>query len=172
MRILPEICKMGKRLFSIILAGLFFCVQGTAQGVQKVKITDVEKYIADTKDTVLVVNFWATFCKPCNAELPFMHRLVEKYKGQKVKLLLVSIDLPAFFQAKIDDFVKKSNYTAPVFWLDETNADYYCPKIDPKWYGSIPATLFVNTRTGYRKFMEEEFKEDEFEKELKTAIGN
>jgi len=100
---------------------LFFGTNGMAQGVQKVKITDVEKYIADCRDSVLVVNFWATFCKPCNAELPFMHQLVEKYKGQKVKLLLVSIDLPAFFPVKIDDFDKKQNYTAPVLWLEPYN---------------------------------------------------
>lgn len=143
-----------------------------AQGVQKVKMTDVEKVIAGCKDSALVLNFWATFCKPCNAELPFMHELVKKYEGQKVKLLLVSIDLPSFFPAKIDSFTAKYHYTAPVLWLDETNADYYCPKIDPKWYGSIPATLFVNNKTGYRKFFEQEFKPEEFEKELKAALGS
>lgn len=144
-------------------------VQG--QSVQKVKITDVEKMIADAKDSIVVVNFWATFCKPCNAELPFMHSVVKKYETNKIKFLLVSIDLPSFFPDKIDAFVKKSNYTAPVVWLNETNADYYCPKIDPKWYGSIPATLIVNNRTGYRKFMEKEFKQEEFDTELRLAIG-
>ena len=157
-----------------VLLVLFLAIAGlaSAQTVQKVKITDVEKYIANTKDSVLVVNFWATFCKPCNAELPFMHELVKKYAGQKVKLLLVSIDLPAFFPRKVEEFAKKANYTAPIVWLDETNADYYCPKIDPKWYGSIPATLFVNNKTGYRKFVEKEFKEAEFETALLAAINS
>jgi thiol-disulfide isomerase/thioredoxin len=161
-----------KRGILLLFVSIILLAAGSqAQGVQRVKITDVEQYIADNKDSVLVINFWATFCKPCNAELPFIHQLVEKYKNQKVKLLLVSIDLPAYFPVKIDDFVKKNKYTAPVVWLDETNADYYCPKIDPKWYGSIPATLFVNNKNGYRKFFEQEFKAPEFELQLKSAIG-
>lgn len=161
---------MKRICFSMLLLLTVLCA-AQAQTVTKVKITDIEKIIADTKDSVIVVNFWATFCKPCNAELPFMHSVVKKYAGSKVKLLLVSIDLPAFYPAKISDFAKKSKYTAPILWLDETNADYYCPKIDPKWYGSIPATLFVNNKTGYRKFFEKEFKEEEFERELRSAIG-
>ena len=142
-----------------------------AQTIQKVKIEDVTKMIADAKDSIVVVNFWATFCKPCNEELPYMHSLVKKYQTNKIKLLLVSIDLPNYFPNKISDFAKKANYTAPIVWLDENNADHYCPAIDPKWTGSIPATFIVNNRTGYKKFLEKEMKAEEFENELRLAVG-
>ena len=154
--------------FAAFLLAMFF-VQ--AQKIRKLGIVDIENYIAASKDQVLVINFWATFCKPCVAEIPFFIKITNKYKSDSVKLLLVSLDLPSFYPKKIAAFVKQRKFNAPVFWLNETNADYFCPKVDPKWSGSIPATLIINTKTGYRKFFEEEMEEPMFEKELQTAIS-
>ena len=65
---------------------------------------------------------------------------------------------------------KKHNFKTNIVWLQETDADYFCPKIDTTWSGSIPATLFVNTKTGYRKFFEGEMTVVEFEGLLKEVI--
>lgn len=143
-----------------------------AQDIKKWKITDVEQYIAESKDEVLVINFWATFCKPCVAEIPFFIRTVEKYKSSKVALLLVSLDLPSFYPTKIAAFAKKNNFRASIAWLDETNADYFCPRVDSAWSGSIPATLVINKKTGFRKFAEEEMSQESFEAIIKQALSN
>ncbi len=132
---------------------------------------DVVKSFSAKNDTVYVVNFWATFCKPCVAEIPDFIKLVEKYKNQKVKLLLVSLDLPSYYPAKIADFAKKNNYKTNIAWLSETNADHFCPMIDPKWSGAIPSTIIVNNKTGYKKFVEDQVSPADFEKYLKEAIG-
>jgi thiol-disulfide isomerase/thioredoxin len=155
----------------LILSLITLSVAANSQSIKKYKITDIEKYIATSKDSVLVINFWATFCKPCVAEIPSFIKVTDQYKDRGVKLLLVSLDLPSFYPAKIASFAKSHNFTPAIVWLDETNADYFCPKIDPKWSGSIPATLIVNKKTGYRKFFEEEMEEKKFEEELKAAIG-
>ena len=144
-----------------------------AQQIPKWKITDFEKYISDSKDEVLVINFWATFCKPCVAEIPSFISIATKYKGAKVRLMLVSLDLKSEYPAGITAFAKKHKFgTNLIAWLDETNADYFCPKADPKWSGSIPATLIINTKTGYRKFFEEEMSASNFQKELQAAVLN
>ncbi len=123
-----------------------------------------------TEEGILVINFWATFCKPCVAEIPSFIKITNKYKNSNVKLLLISLDLPSFYPTKIQSFAKKRNFNAPIVWLSETDADYFCPRIDSSWSGSIPATLIINTKTGYRKFFEEEIEPDVFENELKKAI--
>ena len=143
-----------------------------AQDIKKWKITDVEQYITESKDEVLVINFWATFCKPCVAEIPFFISTVEKYKSSKVALLLVSLDLPSFYPTKIAAFAKKNNFRASIAWLDETNADYFCPRVDSAWSGSIPATLVINKKTGFRKFAEEEMSQESFEAIIKQALSN
>ena len=159
---------MKKLLFTALLFTMAFAAN--SQAIPKWKITDVQKYMADGKDEILVINFWATFCKPCVAEIPSFIKIVDKYKDRNVKLQLVSLDLPSFYPGKIATFVKKNNFKTNIAWLDETNADYFCPKIDSKWSGSIPATLIINTKTGYKKFFEEEIDAAVFEKTIIEAI--
>ena len=162
---------MKKILLSclLVIGMVSFCFAQT--NIPKWKITDVEKYMNSGKDEVLVINFWATFCKPCVTEIPFFVDVTNKYKDQNVKLLLVSLDLPSFYPKKIADFAKKQKWNTNIVWLDETNADYFCPKIDPKWSGSIPATLIINPKTGFKKFFEEEMEKEQFEAAVKEAIG-
>lgn len=42
----------------------------------------------------VVVNFWATWCGPCQEELPRLQRIAESYAGKPVKFVLISIDEP------------------------------------------------------------------------------
>ena len=163
--------SMIKRyLFHIVFFA--FASVANSQSIAKWKIEDVVKSYTKNNDTVYVVNFWATFCKPCIAEIPDFIRIVKQYEKQKVKLVLVSLDLPAYYPAKIAAFVKKNNYTAKIAWLNETNADHFCPMIDKSWSGSIPSTIVVNNKTGYRKFTEGEMNAAEFEAMIKAAIMN
>src|SRR5688572_13176647 len=158
---------VGNFILFLLFTGIFSL---QAQTIPSWKITDVEQ-LMNKSDSIVVINFWATFCKPCIEEIPYLQSISNKYKEEKVKLLLVSLDLAAFYPKRIEAFAKKNNFTSQVVWLDETNADYFCPKIDSSWSGVIPATLIINNKAGYKKFVEEQMKPEEFEMELKKAIG-
>ncbi|MET0392456.1 MAG: redoxin domain-containing protein [Chitinophagaceae bacterium] len=150
---------------------LLACCTGAAfsQDIKSVSITELEKIIAESK-TPLVVNFWATFCKPCIEEIPYFQEEVKKHERDSITLLLVSLDMKEMYPGKIRDLAASRQFTAPLLWLSETNADYFCPKIDPKWSGAIPATLFVNNRTGYRKFFEEQLSRPMLQKEIMAIL--
>ncbi len=155
------------RIFLIAIFILFATVTN-AQEIRKIKITDLEKTIRESK-TPLIVNFWATFCKPCIEEIPYFEELAKKHG---VSLLLVSLDLEKSYPKEIRDFIAKKKYSAPVQWLDESNADYFCPKVDTAWSGAIPASLFINNKTGYRKFFEEQLSKDKLEKEIMAILSS
>ena len=162
--------RMIKRL--LFLPVFFsFALVCSSQSIPKWKIEDVVRSFSAKNDTVYVVNFWATFCKPCIAEIPDFIKIVEKYKTQKVKLLLVSLDLPAYYPARVAAFAKKNKYKTNIVWLNETDADHFCPMIDNKWSGAIPSTIIVNNKTGYRKFVEDQISPADFEAALKAAIA-
>jgi thiol-disulfide isomerase/thioredoxin len=48
--------------------------------------------IADLKGKVVVMNIWATWCAPCQAEMPTLAKLQAAYKGKPVEVVAVSID--------------------------------------------------------------------------------
>ncbi len=139
------------------------------QTIKEYKIADLEKRINES-DSVLIVNFWATWCAPCVEELPYFHELSVKYKDQKVKLLLVSLDFKESFPSRISSFAAKKDFFAEIVWLNETNADEFCPRIDSSWSGSIPSTLIINKAKGFKRFIEGKIKKEQLEVLLRQSF--
>lgn len=62
---------------------------------------------------VVMVSFWATFCKPCKAEMPFLQQLHEKYEAKGLKVVSISLDSPDT-EALVKPYVQRNRYTFPV----------------------------------------------------------
>jgi thiol-disulfide isomerase/thioredoxin len=154
------------------LAIVFLCVGAAinAQDVKSVKITELEKTITESK-TPLIVNFWATFCVPCLQEIPYFQEIAGEYKSKDVSIVFVSLDMKKDFPGKVNEMAKRLKLTYPVVWLNETNADYFCPKIDTSWTGGMPSSLFVNNATGYHKFFEEPLSKEQLGKEIQAMVS-
>ena len=65
-------------------------------------------YFSDLREEVIFLNFWATWCPPCVAELPEIQRAYEKY-GDQVAFVLVSNQEPSVVNA----FMEKHGYKLP-----------------------------------------------------------
>lgn len=154
--------------FLLVFGFLFSTACCFSQEVKSIKADELEKVIQESK-TPLIINIWATWCQPCIEELPYFMQEYNKHKDS-LQLILVSLDFTESFPDKISSFAKKRKITAPIVWLNETNADYFCPKIDSSWSGAIPATLFISNKTGYRKFVEEQLSHEELKKEIMAIL--
>jgi thiol-disulfide isomerase/thioredoxin len=154
----------------LLFAFLFFAIIVHSQQVRSVRITELEKTIKQSK-APLIVNFWATFCVPCLQEIPYFQEIVNQYKSNDVSLVFVSLDMKEAYPVKVNNMARKLNLTYPVVWLNETNADYFCPRIDTSWTGGMPSSLFVNNATGYHKFFEEPLSKEKLEKEIQVMLS-
>lgn len=134
--------------------------------VKLLTLDELDKRIAAGKDTSYVVNFWATWCAPCVAELPNFEKLRVANIKKPVKVILISVDFKSKLQKEVIPFVVKNQLKAEVFLLNETDQQKYIERVDPKWTGAIPATLFVKQKI--RRFYEQEFTE----KQLKNTLLN
>ena len=156
-------------ILSLLLPGRD-SLPSTAPVVQKMKITDLESLIAHS-DHPLIINFWATFCAPCNKEIPYFQSTAARHAADQVELVLVSLDLPDYYPDKIVNFVQSHDYSARIVWLNETDADYFCPKVDKGWSGGIPCSLFVNNKTNYRRFFDRQLTEPQVELEIHKMVA-
>jgi len=141
-----------------------------AQDIQKWKLTDLKSAIKNA-DKPTIFNFWATFCLPCIEEVPYFQEMVKKYDSAGIRLVFVSVDPSENYPQKIKTTASKFNFKYPIKFLDETDADLFCPAVDKTWSGAIPASLFINNKTGYRKFFEEQLSKTQLEKEIKALVA-
>lgn len=106
-------------------------------------------------DTTYIINFWATWCKPCVEELPYFEKLIPTLEGKKARVILVSLDFKRDVNTKLLSFVKKRGLEAQVIALTDGRYGDWVGKVDPDWGGSIPATVIYNPKA--RKFIEQQF---------------
>lgn len=92
-------------------------------------------------DTTYVINFWATWCKPCVEELPYFEQLHEKYQGEKVKIILVSLDFPNQIETKLIPFLEERQLEPEIALLLDDDINSWGDQVDPQWGGAIPITL-------------------------------
>jgi thiol-disulfide isomerase/thioredoxin len=92
-------------------------------------------------DTTYVINFWATWCKPCVKELPYFEELNASLQGQKAKVVLVSLDFPKKVATQLVPFVEKRQLSSEVLVLLDGKYNDWIDQVDPQWTGAIPATL-------------------------------
>lgn len=85
------------------------------------------------QDKVIVVNFWATWCPPCIAEMPGFQKLYDEY-GDRVSFLFVANDE----KDKVQKFIEKKGYTFPVYF-QVSNAPQQMQS------SSLPTTYFLDT---------------------------
>lgn len=126
-----------------------------------------EAYFQPNPGVIRVVNFWATWCKPCVKELPAFEQLGAEYEDQ-VEVILVSLDFPEHIDKAVIPFIKEHQLKSQVVLLDDADANTWIPKVSSKWSGAIPATLIV--KDGNRYFFEQSFTYEELENEIKPLL--
>lgn len=133
-----------RNFFFFIAFGLILlvgCEQKRENSIPQMDFESFEPVLHRNNDTVYVINFWATWCKPCIQELPYFEKLNREYSHTKVKVILVSLDFPDKLESLIIPFVKGNNINSQVIHLTDVNANKWIDRVNPDWSGAIPATI-------------------------------
>lgn len=137
-------------------------------GVPVVDYEGLTELLPKSDDQIVVVNFWATWCKPCVKEMPYFNELSRKYADNpSVKVILVSLDMESHMQNRILPFIKERKLHPRVILLDDPDANAWIDKVHPSWSGAIPATLVYKGE--HKQFYEQSFHSlDELEQIIKN----
>jgi len=94
--------------------------------------------IHDLKGKVVFLNFWATWCPPCKAEMPSIQVLKDKFKdNDQVAFLLVEIEGE---KEKARDFMLKGDMDLPIYYPES--------QIPGEWLGGAIPTTVILDKTG------------------------
>lgn len=84
-----------------------FTVSTYAIDEGKFVVSGEELSFSDLKGKVVVLNFWATWCQPCKAEIPHFNELYEKYDGQ-VEVVILNGDTFTTKQGLLDEYMNNN----------------------------------------------------------------
>jgi thiol-disulfide isomerase/thioredoxin len=132
--------------------------------IESYNFTAFEPFLHQEDGFTYVVNFWATWCKPCVAELPYFEQLREKYNDEGVHIMLVSIDFSRAVETTLVPFLAEKGLKAEVVLLDDPDANSWIEKVNENWSGAIPATVIYNSKK--RLFHEGSMTYEELEAKL------
>jgi thiol-disulfide isomerase/thioredoxin len=137
---------------------------GFSQNFKVYNFKELQPILNQKDNNVYVINFWATWCRPCVNEMPVFNQVANQFKNKNVKVILVSLDFGDNVQSRVATFKKQHQIKSDIIILDDPDSNSWINKVDPKWSGSIPATLIYSKTK--RKFYEKEFQFEELRNEL------
>jgi len=158
-----------KRILLVLF--LFSVGKLFAQEIPVVTFKEFAPRLIPSSDTVYVINFWATWCKPCVDELPEFQRAHETFKDNNFKLTLASLDFKSQYDKKLVPFVKKNDTKGEVLLLDAPDYNDWLPKVNKDWGGSIPATLIIHEPSNTRLFFERQMTFEELETIIQPLLN-
>lgn len=156
--------KVNKYLQGIILlivvGGLYFYigskdktekknVEQTSQGVQignrapDFSLTTLDGRmvkLSDYRGKVVILNFWATWCPPCKAEVPEFERFYQEHHSDSIEILAVDITSQEKSKEAVSDFIKSYGISYQIV-LDETGAAADLYRIS-----AIPTTYIIDAQ--------------------------
>lgn len=161
--------KAGLFLFMLVLFGMTIS-HANAQEIKSINRQGLKSYLNQSDDTTYVLNFWATWCKPCIEEMPDFLRLNREMQHKRFKMVLVSLDFPSQVKSRLIPYIEDNNIDAEVVLLDDPNSNAWIPMVNENWSGSIPGTLIYNQDN--RVFFEKKLHYKELKKIVEQYLNN
>lgn len=110
---------------------------GTEVELRLRDLSSVEQTLTGLKGRLVVLNFWATYCIPCKAEMPDLAAIQNEYAALGVQVVGASTDA-AEDRAKVLQFIKETRINFPV-WLRATTGDMIRFGLG----GALPGTIII-----------------------------
>lgn len=139
------------------------------QTIESVPFASIKNKVEKTEGLV-VLNIWATWCKPCVKELPHFQKMQDTLSHLGVKVILASVDFESQL-SQVGPFLQKRNINLECFHLKDGTEEAWMNSFDPSFSGSIPASAFY---LDGRKvaFHEGEFTYDEIVEKVLEILKN
>ena len=153
----------------IILAALFLFAPvvtfGQHSQAPDLKLKDLQgRYVrlSDYRGKVVLVNFWATWCPPCRAEIPDLIRLQREYGNRGLQV--IGVTYPPQKLAEVRQFIRKAKVNYPVGLGTKETKLLFTTSED------LPITIVIGKDGRITDIIEGILLPEEFEQKIKPLL--
>lgn len=118
--------------------------------------------LKDFKAKVVIINFWATWCPPCEEEIPKLNELYQRYKNVGMVVIGIALDKDSLNLVK--PFAQKKGIGYPILRGNEQVLKGL------KDFSGMPTTLILDQKGMIKKKYDGSFDKDDLEKDLKELL--
>ncbi len=127
-------------IITTFLLVLFFTKGFNQSTLSYSSFADLKTTIVNDKEHITVLNFWATWCRPCVAELPDFEKIHAEFNQKGVQVILANLDFNSQADTLVPKFIKKNNTQSKVVHITDQDPNDWINSFWYDWTGTIPVT--------------------------------
>ena len=117
--------------------------------------------LSEYKGQGVFLNFWGTWCKPCEREFPLIDKQYQAHKNQGLQVLAVNVAEP---ELSVQKYIDRKGLTFPVL-IDHTKSVMRAYNIDP-----LPTTLLINPEGKIEKIITGQMDESDIKANMEQIM--
>jgi thiol-disulfide isomerase/thioredoxin len=124
--------------------------------------------LSQLRGNVVLLNFWATWCGPCRAELPLLQDLYNKYSDRNFTVLAINVDAD---RGRVAPYLKTNNLSLPIYYVSPGDAAAMTAQGIPTSFIVAPDGNLEKAYVGFSPGIEKEWMErvDKYSKKKKGS---
>ena len=138
--------------------------------VQPVTAARLKEIVRKDSGRVVLVNAWASWCKPCHDEMPALLKLRSAYPDTTVDVILVAIDDSEIVDSVVRPHLKAFGVDFLSYVARDRSDDAFIEGMNPGWNGALPATFVYDKKGALVEMMVGERSYGKFQQAILKAL--
>jgi thiol-disulfide isomerase/thioredoxin len=152
-------------LLAILLAALPAAAAGQSSKAPALAMKDVQGHqlrLSDYKGKVVLLNFWATWCPPCRAEMPDLIKMQREYQSKGLQV--IGVTYPPQTVREVRQFIRKLRVNYPIALGRKETKDLF-DQTD-----TLPVTIVIDREGNVHERIKGILLPEEFEQKIKPLL--
>jgi len=158
-------------LLTVTLTLAAVCVSAESTRVPLLGAAELRTLLDQRSGQVVLVNFWATWCRPCLDEIPALQSLAERYRERGLVLVAVSLDEPEALDVVVQPFIDRWFPGFRSYLRREPSMDAMVSAIDPAWNEILPTSYLIDRDGRVARRLQGGQSEAEFAEALRPLLA-
>lgn len=152
-------------LICLFLPAIIFAQKNQEDRASKITLKDINGKtvrLSDFKGKVILLNFWATWCPPCRAEIPELIKWQKEYENKGLQI--IGVTYPPTNRAKVRRFVRQNEINYPILVGTKKTKEIFTSA------DTMPFSVVIDRDGKIKELIEGIIYAEEFDEKIKPLI--